>query len=79
MKDNIEDKKRRLEKLKKSLNDADYDGQLAEKATQAQGLEYQRETLSGELTSLSNQAEARVALDLKRGEVRSKTVDMNHA
>ncbi|PBK97431.1 hypothetical protein ARMGADRAFT_987149 [Armillaria gallica] len=79
MKDNIEDKKRRLEKLKKSLNDADYDGQLAEKATQAQGLEYQRETLGGELTSLSNQAEARVALDLKRGEVKSKTVDMTHA
>ncbi|KAK0201991.1 hypothetical protein DFS33DRAFT_1037614 [Desarmillaria ectypa] len=79
MKDNIEDKRRRLEKLKKSLNESDYDGQLAEKVTQAQGLEHQRESLSGELTSLSNQAEARVALDLKRGEVKSKTADMNHA
>ncbi|KIM43207.1 hypothetical protein M413DRAFT_444016 [Hebeloma cylindrosporum] len=72
----IEDKKARLQKLKANINSAQYDSRLAEFAKKARELEDERERLNTELQGLSLQADSRARLELKRGEVKSKTMEI---
>ncbi|KAF9643243.1 hypothetical protein BDM02DRAFT_1548809 [Thelephora ganbajun] len=68
----IEEKKRRLDKVRQEIKDANYDEKIAEKSSKARALEDQREDLNGEIRTLSLQADSRARLDIKRAEMRSK-------
>ena len=72
----IEDKNARLQKLKATINSAKYDSRLADFAKKARELEDERERLNSELQGLSLQADSRARLELKRGEVKSKTMEI---
>jgi len=71
----IEEKKSRLEKIKEDIKAGNFDERLGEKAAKARSMEDQRDALNTELRSLSLQADSRARLDLKRAEMRSKTLD----
>jgi DNA repair protein RAD50 len=68
----IEEKRKRLTKIKTDMGTANHDAKLAEKTEQAKSLEAQRDALNRELRTLSIQADSRAKLDLKRAEVKSK-------
>ena len=72
----IEDRKARLLKLKAAISTAKYDSRLADLAKKARELEDERERLNTELQGLSLQADSRARLELKRGEVKSKTMEI---
>jgi DNA repair protein RAD50 len=72
----IEDRKGRLLKLKAAVSSAKYNSRLADFAKKARELEDQRERLNSELQGLSLQADSRARLELKRGEVKSKTMEI---
>ncbi|CAA7261579.1 unnamed protein product [Cyclocybe aegerita] len=74
----MEEKKDRLQKLKSSIAAARYDTRLADFAKKARGLEERRDELNIELQSLTSQAEYRARLDLKRGEVKNKTSEVEN-
>lgn len=66
----------RLERIKDDIRSAKYDSRLAEKTDKTKSLEDKREELNAEIRTLSLQADARARLDLKRGEVKSKTSEI---
>jgi len=51
---------------------------LADFAKKARELEDERERLNSELQGLSLQADSRARLELKRGEVKSKTMEIQN-
>lgn len=71
----IQAKKERLDKLKASIVSAKYDVRLAEFTKTARTLEERREELNSELQSLTLQADTRARLDLKRAEVKAKSLE----
>jgi DNA repair protein RAD50 len=74
----IQDKKDRLEKLKASIASANYDARLVEFMKNGRALEERREELNVELQSLTLQADTRARLDLKRTEVKTKSVEVQN-
>ena len=74
----IEEKKRRLDKVRQEIKDANYDERIAEKSSKARALEDQREDLNGEIRTLSLQADSRARLDIKRAEMKSKKNEMQN-
>lgn len=74
----IEEKKLRLEKVKKDMKDANYEERLNTRASKARTMEDRRDGLNVELRGLSLQADARARLDLKRSEVKSKTLEVKN-
>ena len=73
----IEEKKRRLQKLKQDLVASNYDGRLAEKAEKSRRMEVKREQLSFELQTLSIQADSRAKLEINRKDVKNKTLEID--
>jgi DNA repair protein RAD50 len=71
----IQAKKDRLDNLKASIASAKYDVRLAEFTKTARTLEERREELNSELQSLTLQADTRARLDLKRAEVKAKSLE----
>lgn len=71
----IQEKKERLEKLKASIASAKYDIRLTEFTKTARILEERREELNSDLQSLTLQADTRARLDLKRAEVKTKSLE----
>ena len=74
----IQDKRDRLEKLKASIASANYDARLVEFMKTGRALEEQREELNVELQSLTLQADTRARLDLKRAEIKAKSVEVQN-
>ncbi|KAI9566180.1 P-loop containing nucleoside triphosphate hydrolase protein [Boletus coccyginus] len=74
----IEEKKQRLEKLKRDIKGANFDERLSERASKARVMEDKRDSLNAELRGLSLQADARARLDLKRSEVKSRTLEVKN-
>jgi DNA repair protein RAD50 len=74
----IQDKKDRLEKLRASVASANYDTRLSEFMKTGRALEEQREELNVELQSLTLQADTRARLDLKRAEVKTKSIEVQN-
>ncbi|KAG8214897.1 hypothetical protein J3R82DRAFT_10069 [Butyriboletus roseoflavus] len=74
----IEERKLRLEKLKKDIKEANYEERLSERASKARALDDKRDNMNAELRGLSLQADARARLDLKRSEVRSRTLEVKN-
>ena len=74
----IEEKKLRLEKVKRDIKEANFEERLSERASKARVMEDKRDVLNTELRSLSLQADARARLDLKRSEVRSRTLEVKN-
>lgn len=74
----IQEKKDRHEKLKAAQVAAKHDAKLAEYSKMTRALEEQREELNSELQSLTLQADTRARLDLKRAEVKTKTVEVQN-
>ncbi|TFK64624.1 hypothetical protein BDN72DRAFT_963073 [Pluteus cervinus] len=74
--DEIHEKKRRIEKIKADIATAAFEKNLAEKGEKARQVEERHQTLSSELASLSLQSDSRAKLDLKRGEVKSRTIEI---
>jgi DNA repair protein RAD50 len=74
----VQDKKDRLDRLKASIASANYDARLAEFIKTGRGLEERREELNVELQSLTLQADTRARLDLKRAEVKTKSVEVQN-
>jgi len=74
----IEEKKQRLEKVKRDIKEANFEERLSERASKARVMEDKRDSLNAELRGLSLQADARARLDLKRSEVRSRTLEVKN-
>ncbi|KAF9533117.1 AAA domain-containing protein [Crepidotus variabilis] len=74
----VQEKKERLQKLRSAISLAKYDTRIADFTKTARGLEEQREELNTELQSLTLQADTRARLDLKRAEVKSKSVEIHN-
>ena len=74
----IEEKKRRLERVRQEIKDMNYDEKIAEKSSKARALEDQREHLNAEIRTLSLQADSRARLDIKRAEMKSKKNEMQN-
>lgn len=74
----IEEKKLRLEKVKRDIKEASFEERLGERASKARVMEDKRDSLNAELRALSLQADARARLDLKRTEVRSRTLEIKN-
>lgn len=74
----IEEKKQRLEKVKRDIKGANFDERLSERASKARVMEDKRDRLNAELRGLSLQADARARLDLKRSEVKSRALEVKN-
>ncbi|KAH6912703.1 AAA domain-containing protein [Coprinopsis sp. MPI-PUGE-AT-0042] len=72
----MEEKQTRIEKLKKEIMAAKHEKRLQEKMEQARQLEETREALMEETRALSSQADSRAKLDLKRTEIKTKTLEV---
>lgn len=72
----IEDKKDRLGKLQAGIISANFQGRLAEISSKNRALEEERDELNIELQGLTLQSESRARLELKRSEVKSKSLEM---
>ncbi len=73
---NMEEKKEHLKKLLSAIAAAKYDVQIADKSSKIQDLERQREAVNSEMKALNSQGNSRAKLELKRGEVRTKTAEI---
>ncbi|KAF6755949.1 hypothetical protein DFP72DRAFT_305480 [Ephemerocybe angulata] len=75
-KEEIEEKRSRVEKIRSDIGAAKYDEKMFEKSEQARQLEEKRDVLLEESRALSMQADSRAKLDLKRAEIKAKTSEM---
>jgi hypothetical protein len=74
----IEEKKLRLDKVKKDIKEANFEERLNERASKARVMDDKRDSLNAELRGLSLQADARARLDVKRSEVKSRTLEIQN-
>jgi DNA repair protein RAD50 len=72
----IQEKKSRIEKIKNDIASSKYDVRLQEKMEKSRTLEDKREGLNFEIRALTSHADAGIKLDLKKGEIKSKTKDI---
>ncbi|KAI0822321.1 hypothetical protein BC628DRAFT_691139 [Trametes gibbosa] len=72
----IEEKRRRLEKAREDLRDANFEDKIAEKTSKSRSLDLRRDELNSELRSLSLQADSRAKLDLHRAQVKTKDAEI---
>lgn len=75
----IEDKDRRLQKIKDDIKLANFEERLGEKASKGRSLEVKRDELNAEIRALSFQADTRARLDLKREELKTKENEVKNA
>lgn len=67
-----------MEKIKGEVSSSNYDVRIQEKTEKLRTLEDTREQLSSEMRTLTIHADAGIKLDLKRGEIKSKTTDIQN-
>lgn len=73
----IEEKTRRLDKLKTDFKTANYDQKLSENTDKKVVAENKRDKLNQEFIMLNREAEARANLNLKRKEIISKNAEID--
>jgi DNA repair protein RAD50 len=73
LENNIKDQEAQIKKARDDVSKSGYEAQIAERQSKARYIEDQRDQLSGELRTLSLDADARARLDIKRGEFKSKS------
>ncbi|KAG2001813.1 RAD50 [Coprinopsis cinerea AmutBmut pab1-1] len=76
LQEEMQEKEERIKKLRKEMANSEHDKKLQEKIDLARQLEEKRESLMEETRALSTQADSRAKLDLKRTEIRTKTVEI---
>lgn len=74
----IEEKERRIQKVKDEIKDARFEDHVVEKTSKIRELESKRDALTNEIRILSLQADSRARLDLKREESRTKETEMRN-
>ncbi len=74
----IEEKQNRIQKIEDEMKAANYDERLGEKNTKIRNMELKRDELNAEVLTLSQQAESRARLDLKREELRARTSELKN-
>lgn len=74
----IEEKERRIQKVKDEIKDAHFEDHVVEKTSKIRELESKRDSLTNEIRILSLQADSRARLDLKREESRTKETEMRN-
>ena len=72
----IEEKKDRLEKLQAGIVSANFQGRIADLASKKKALDEERDQHNLELQGLTLQSESRARLELKRDEVKSKSLEI---
>ncbi|KAJ3995719.1 P-loop containing nucleoside triphosphate hydrolase protein [Lentinula boryana] len=72
----IEEKTRRLDKLKTDFKNADYEEKLSQNAEKKTVAESKRERLNQEFIMLNREAESRANLNLKRKDIKSKNAEI---
>ncbi|KAH9480437.1 DNA repair protein RAD50 [Psilocybe cubensis] len=73
---NLHDKTSRLQTAKSTMDSSNFEARMAELADGRRRLEDERDKLNNELQGLTLQAESRAKLELKRGEINTKTVEI---
>lgn len=74
----IEERRLRLDKVKRDIKEANFEERLSERASKARVMEDKRDSLNSELRALSLRADTRARLDLKRTEMRSRTLEVKN-
>ena len=74
----IQEKRNRVEKIKSEISSSNYDARIQEKTGKSRTLEDSREQLSSEMRTLTMHADAGIKLDLKKGEIKGKTTDIQN-
>jgi DNA repair protein RAD50 len=74
----MEEKQARLEKLKSDSKGGNYEERLAERSLMARKMEDRRDELSAEFRMLSVQADARIKLDVKAAELKTKIAEVKN-
>ncbi|PSR71740.1 hypothetical protein PHLCEN_2v12388 [Hermanssonia centrifuga] len=74
----IEEKQSRIQKIEDEMKAANYDERLGEKNTKIRNMELKRDELNAEVLTLSQQAESRARLELKREESRARTSELKN-
>lgn len=74
----IQEKRNRVEKIKSEISSSNYDARIQEKTEKSRTLEDSREQLSSEMRTLTMHADAGIKLDLKKGEIKGKTTDIQN-
>ncbi|KAF9013278.1 hypothetical protein BDQ17DRAFT_1386857 [Cyathus striatus] len=74
----IEEKKARMEKIRADVASMNYDSKLSEKSERSRSLEEKREGLNNEMRILNLQADSRAKLELKREEMKSKSIEIQN-
>lgn len=72
----IEEKTRRLDKLKADFKNANYDGKLSQNTEKKTVAESKRERLNQEFILLNREAESRANLNLKRKDINAKNIEI---
>jgi DNA repair protein RAD50 len=67
-----------VEKIKGEISSSNYDARVQEKTEKLRTLEDSREQLSSEMRTLTMHADAGIKLDLKKGEIKGKTTDIQN-
>ncbi|KAF8631077.1 hypothetical protein AX15_002678 [Amanita polypyramis BW_CC] len=74
----IQEKRNRVEKIKNDISSSNYDARLNEKTERSRALEDKREQLNSEMRNLTMHADAGIKLDLKRGEIKTRTTEIQN-
>lgn len=72
----IEEKEKRLHKIREDIKAANFDERITEKSTQMRSLSLKSADLEKEIQTLSLQADTRAKLELKREALRTKTSEV---
>ncbi|KAF7792625.1 hypothetical protein EIP86_003722 [Pleurotus ostreatoroseus] len=72
----IEEKEKRLQKIREEIKAANFDERITEKSTQMRSLSLKSADLEKEIQTLSLQADTRAKLELKREALRTKTSEV---
>jgi outer membrane murein-binding lipoprotein Lpp len=74
----VEQKKNRLDTLLKEIEGNEYEGKLEEKSSAARALESQRDRLSNEMASSTQQMESRTNLALRKEEAQKLDLEIQN-
>lgn len=74
--DEIKEKRSRVDKIKADISEAKHDEKVQQKSDQSRRLDEKRESLLEESRVLSMQADSRAKLDLKRAEIKAKSLEV---
>ena len=74
--DDIEEKRRRIERIRSEFATSKYEERLLEKTNAIREMELRREALHSEMQVLNMQADVRARFDIKREELKGKEAEL---